>query len=166
MKNRSKNHFFNLCIFCSLVPVLFIFIFFSHASAQHWTNYHQTVYCTVNVEQTFLGHWRVISLNFTAVNDSGTSIVYKCISCNDASAKCNEWGGFNCTITNNQRGQGIFSGRNSVVAIFYPGFATQQNSCEEVYQKADILLQYISDNLAICMRTGGTAFLESIPPFC
>jgi hypothetical protein len=136
IKNRSSV----LKIFIVLVVMLFSCVFFSPAFAQDWTNHHQTIHCSVNINQTFMGNWREISLIYTSANDSGSFINYKCVSCN-ATTDCNVWAGFMCTIASSQAGQGSFSGRNSVVAIFYPGFATQQNSCEEVYQKADILLQ-------------------------
>ncbi|WP_045213840.1 hypothetical protein [Desulfonatronovibrio magnus] len=140
MRYTISKRFFAVGIFRVLVVTLFTCVFYSNVIAHDWTNYHQSIHCSVNIDQTFFGNWKEISLRYTSAEDSGTFIVYKCISCN-AIKDCNEWAGFKCTIAGNQAGQSNFSGRNSVVALFYPGFATQQNSCEEVYQKADILLE-------------------------
>ncbi|WP_045217291.1 hypothetical protein [Desulfonatronovibrio magnus] len=140
MVKTIKNYFCFSYAATSLLFALSLFVFFKPAHAHDWTNHHQTIHCSANVEQTSLfGYWRQISVTYTSANDSQTLITYRCIYSDESDTA---WSQFDCNVVREQAGDQQFYGiKSRVRPFFYPRAATQRQACEDVYKEADLLLK-------------------------
>ncbi|WP_045217464.1 hypothetical protein [Desulfonatronovibrio magnus] len=139
MDRIIKNHFCFPYAITSIMFALSLFVFFKPAHAHHWTNYHQTIHCSVEVERLFIfGEWHQISVTFTSANDPQATITYECTHAADENAPAK----FDCNVVREQTGDQQFYGKKSGVnPFFFPRAATQWQACDDVYKEADLLLK-------------------------